>query len=94
MPTVGFIERHISRLEGFNIRFRRPDGRDVRSDLELPRGYPFENAAAESNTVADWKRNRFYPYYPGFECSVLDKRGTPLPGMTLLSTVRRHYLKS
>jgi hypothetical protein len=94
MATVRFIQGKIRRLEGFEARFRHGvTGRDVNDNMELPRGYPYQNAAADNMSVADWKRNRFDTNYPGFECDVRDARGNSIPGMTLLSTVRRTFDK-
>jgi hypothetical protein len=39
-------------------------------------------------TVADWKRTRFQPNYPGFDVEVLDDRGRPVLGNTKLATLR------
>jgi len=91
MPRVDFIEGQIFRTEGFHVRFRHRDGRDVRGDLDIPRGYASQKAAAHNASVADWKRNRFEPEYPGFTCEVLDGNGRVVPGNTLLSTVRDTY---
>jgi hypothetical protein len=90
-PSVAFIQGQIRRLEGFAIIFRNRDGRNTRDDLELPKGYPSSNVAAHNMTVSDWKRNRFDPNFMGFDCDVLDGRGNIVPGMTLLSTVRKSY---
>jgi hypothetical protein len=91
VPTIDFIERQIRRVDGFDVRFRHRDGKDVRGDLELARGYGFQNSGPHTMTVQDWKRNRFEPNYPGFTCEVLDGRGRAVSGNTLLSTVRASY---
>jgi hypothetical protein len=91
MSTVKTVERQIRRTEGFDARILHPDGRDVRGDRDHLPSYPFTKKAAGTATVADWRRARFMLRYPGFEVEVVDARGNPVHGGTLLRTVRATY---
>jgi hypothetical protein len=91
MASVKTVERQIGNLEGFDVALLHRDGRDVRSDLAGLPGYPFERAAKDSMTIADWKVKRFKPSYPGYECTVLDADGRCMNGNSLLETVRDTY---
>lgn len=92
MPKVGSIELKIARVEGFQVRIRYPAGADVRSDRRGFPSWPFERAAWDSWTVADWRTRRFHSLYPGFDVDVLDADGLPIAaGQTLLQTVRETY---
>ena len=72
MPKVGRVELRISQTEGFLVKIQHLDGRDVRSDRAGMPGWPYERAAKDSWSVADWKRERFNTVYPGFDVDVLD----------------------
>jgi hypothetical protein len=73
MTSVRWIER-------FEVDILHPDGRDVHSDREQLPGYPFERAMPDGRTVQDWKRQRFYATYPGFDVEV-----KPPVAMTLMA---------
>jgi hypothetical protein len=96
VPKVEFVEKKISVIEGFAVRFlhlgpgniRGPDVRGDRTDVPT---YPFRRAANGSSTVATWVENRFTTSYPGFAVEVLDGRGNAVHGRTLLSTLRATY---
>jgi hypothetical protein len=91
VASIKTIERSIGNLEGFDVRFRHPDGSDVRGDkANIPR-YDFERMARGSMTVAAWKDQRFRRSYAGFEVDVLDSNGEECHGGNLLSTVRETY---
>jgi hypothetical protein len=91
MPKVGRVELRISQVEGFLVTLRHPDGGDVRSDRTGLPTWPYERAAKDAWSVADWKRERFGPTYPGFVVDVLDGDGEAAPGQTKLETVRDSY---
>ncbi len=91
MPKVGRVELRISQVEGFLVRMRHLDGADVRSDRMGMPTWPYERAAKDRWTVADWKRERFFPTYPGFSVEVLDGDQEDVPGQTKLETVRDSY---
>ncbi len=73
------------------MRIRHLDGADVRSDRTGMPTWPYERAAKDAWNVADWKRERFKPTYPGFEVEVLDGDGNPVQGNMKLETVRDSY---
>jgi len=84
------LERGIAELEGFNVKLA-PAGRDTpNTKQKLPR-YLYARAARGTFTVAHWRETRFDNAYPGYEVIVLNGRGTPVHGKTLLSNVRASY---
>jgi len=91
MAKVGLAELRISQLEGFLVKIRHLDGADVRSDRAGMPTWPYERAARDSWSVADWKRERFLSIYPGFNVEVLDGDGNPVPGQTKLENLRDTY---
>jgi len=91
MPKVGRVELRISIVEGFLVRIRHSDGADVRSDRQGMPTWPYERAAKDSWSVADWKRERFAQTYPGFTVDVLDGDEESVSGQTKLETVRDTY---
>jgi hypothetical protein len=88
MPKVSHVESRVRNVEGFAIAVRWHHGGDVRGDKESFPSYPYQNAASGEMTVADWKRTRFGPHYPGFDVVVLDDRGHAVVGNTKLATLR------
>lgn len=74
------------------MRIKHLDGADVRSDREGMPPWPYDRAAKDAWTVADWRRERFARVYPGFEVDVLDRRHQPVAGQTRLGSVRTDYL--
>ena len=91
MAKVGRVELQISQVERFLVKIHYLDGRDVRSDREGMPGWPYERAAKDSWTVAEWKRERFNTVYPGFDVDVLDADCNPVPGQTRLESLRDTY---
>jgi hypothetical protein len=92
MPLVKNVEKRIWDIEEFDVTIRHADGRDMRGDKTgIPQYSAYERMAKNSWNVADWKAQRFYPIYPGFEVDVLDGTGQAVAGNTLLSTVRDSY---
>ena len=91
MPRLAWVERQIRRVEGFDVRFTHPDGRDVRGDMTDVHSFPFTRRLAEERTVADWIAIRFREQYRGFDVEVLHADGTAAHGNTLLATVRSEY---
>ena len=91
MPKVKIVESRIRNVEGFEVAVRYYHGADVRGDKENFPSYPYELAASGEATVADWKRMRFQPTYPGYEVEVLDRSGTAVRGNTKLATLREQY---
>ncbi|MCA1824616.1 MAG: hypothetical protein LC640_10235 [Frankia sp.] len=92
MPQIRTIERRIRALEGFAVKITTPDGADVRSDKQVPAQYDgLKNRAAASLTVEAWKRSRFRPRFPGYDCEVQMADGTRVHGGTKLQKVRDSY---
>jgi hypothetical protein len=44
---IGTLEMKIARVEGFQVRVRTSDGRDIRSDREGMPSWPYEKAARD-----------------------------------------------
>ena len=93
MPKLKSVERRIANVEGFEVSVRHADGRDMRSDREGLPMYPYQNAAKNDQTVAQWRETRFKQTYPGLEITVWLADGTEAHGVTKLSTVRDTYLE-
>lgn len=89
---VDNLEQKISRIEGFSIVIRDRDGRDVRSDSDIPSPYDCKNQGKNNWTVSEWKERRFKPRFAGYEVDVLMGDEQVAPGQTTLSTVRDSYL--
>lgn len=95
MAKVGSIELKIGRIEHFRVRIRYLNGPDVRGDRAGMPTWPYERAARDAWTVADWRERRFCNVYPGFDVDVLDGDGNVVgAGQTLLQTVRETYDES
>ena len=92
MATVENVEKKIRVDEGFNVCIKYLDGKDVRSDKQLPAQYPsYDRMENSSMTVSGWKDNRFYPTFPGFGVDVIDGGGEVVHGRTTLENVRASY---
>ncbi len=91
MPRLKTVEKKIVGVEKFEVRFHHPDGRNMRGDRTGVPQYDYERKAKGNMTVREWKDQRFYPNYVGFEIDVLNAAGTSVVGNTRLSTVRDSY---
>jgi hypothetical protein len=91
VPSLRWVEGQIRRVEGFDVAFRHPDGRDVRGDMQDVASYPFVKRLGSDRTVAEWKRLRFHQRYRGFEIEVHDVDGSSVHGGTLLGSLRARY---
>ena len=91
MPSVKHVERTIRGLEEFDVRILNNDGRDARSDLQLPNSYDFERQAKGSMTVKEFTDIRLKPKYSGYKFEVLDGNGNPVIGNKTLDNVRKTY---
>jgi hypothetical protein len=92
MPTVGAVEQKILQLEGFDVQFLSSEGANIRGDKQILAQYPgYLRRSADSSTVEEWKRTRFRPAFAGFDVRVIDGKGQPVNGRTLLGTVRATY---
>jgi hypothetical protein len=72
MAKVRRVELRISQVEGFLVKIQHLDGRNVRSDRQGMPTWPYERAAKDAWTVADWRRERFNTVYPGFDVERLE----------------------
>lgn len=93
MSTVRTIEKTILKVEGFAVRMRHLNGRDLRSDRTKLPSYPYRRAMKNSANVRKWKDARFATRFPGFDIDVLASNGRSAHGRTLLATVRDTYLE-
>jgi hypothetical protein len=73
------------------VRIKHLGGADVRSDRTGMPPWPYDHAAKDVWTVADWRRKRFAHVYPGFDVEILDRRRRPVAGQTRLESVRSGY---
>ena len=85
------VDRQIKKCEGFDVKIKH-DGRLVNRNTSLP-AYGFRIALKGKKSVAQWKSERFFKCYPGYEVDVLDAEGKTARGKTKLSTVRDTYLE-
>jgi hypothetical protein len=85
------LERKIKSIEGFEVNFLHPDGRDVNGNKDIGGSYSYEKKAPNRYTVSNWVENRFKDGFPGFEVEVLDGEGESVLGNTRLDTVRSTY---
>lgn len=92
MPKVKNVEKKIWDIEGFDVKFLQ-GGKDVHGAKEGIPQYSFTNTAKNDMTVTEWKKNRFSPYYPGYDVAVLDGDGNDVAGQTKLGTVRDTYIE-
>ena len=53
---IGTLEMKIARVEGFQVRIRTFEGRDIRSDRMGMPPWPYEKAARE--TAGPWRNGR------------------------------------
>ena len=88
MTKLATRKAEIEALEGFAIQIFDNSGQ--LADLSTPGlpAYPYQNRAAGTMTVVDWRKKRFEPSYPGYTCEVLNKDGTVAHGNLQLSKVR------
>jgi hypothetical protein len=93
MALVKNVEKKIWDIEDFDVVIRGADGRDIRGDRTGIPMYPYDRAAKNDMTVAEWRDGRFTRTYPGLEVDVVDANGTTMTGNTKLATVRDTYLE-
>jgi hypothetical protein len=88
--TVHDLEETIYEVEGFRVRLRHRNGRDVRGDRKVPRPYPFVRMRKPCTTVGEWIAARLAAY-SDYAVEVLDGRGRRVRRNTHLHTVRQSY---
>jgi hypothetical protein len=86
VASIKNIERDIRALEGFAVVIKS-DGTNRRN---LPE-YDYGRAARAPFTVADWKRRRIEPNYPGLDVDVLRADGRRATASTTLAKIRSDY---
>jgi hypothetical protein len=86
VASIKNIERDIRALEGFSVVIRS-DGTNRRN---LPE-YDYGRAARAPFTVADWKRRRIEPNYPGLDVDVLRADGRRATATMTLAKIRSDY---
>jgi hypothetical protein len=93
VANIKKVETEIRALEGFDVVIRQSKDRTARTNGEKLSGYAaqYDRAARNRFTVADWKRARFEPNYPGFEVDVLRADGRPATPKTVLHKLRADY---
>lgn len=90
MPLVKNVEKKIWDVQGFDVRFKTPDGKDVRGDKKDMPQYQRVKMSKNDSTVSEFKRN-IKKQYPGYDIDVLMGDGAPANGNTKLGTVRDSY---
>ena len=91
MPLRKTVDKQINRCEGFAVRIKH-DGRAVNVNSTLP-AYRYKKALKNIKSVSQWKSERFFTCYPGYEVDVLDAQRKVARGKTKLGTVRDTYLE-
>lgn len=91
MPTIKNVEKKISKIEGFNVRFMS-NGKDVRGDMDIPAQYQAQKMSKNSYSVGEFKQ-KLKKQFVNFDFDVLKKDGSKASGQTKLSTVRDTYLE-
>lgn len=90
MPKVGWVEKTIFELEGIKVDFIN-NGRNVRSEVELPSNYcainRTRNSAKVSNFIEKLRRQ-----YPGYDFAVYNGNGQKARGNMLLGNLRDTYI--
>lgn len=89
MPKVGYIEKTIYNLEGVNVDFVQ-NGRNVRSEVQLPCNYSYERQLKNSANVSSL-RERLERQFPGYEFIIYKGNGDPAPGNMLMGNLRDTY---
>jgi hypothetical protein len=85
--TIEELEVRIHRTEGFAVRFKHPNGRDV-DGRKIVGGISIRRSADTEN-VGSWKDRMLR--LVGFDSDVLSPTLEPMHGNTLLSTVREAW---
>lgn len=91
MPKLDCVERKIFSVEGVKVKFMQ-NGRNVRSDRDIPAQYEIRRMLKNSASVKDFIDLRLKAQFPGFDFVVLKKDGHHASGQTKMSTVRDTYL--
>ena len=90
MPRTDYVEKTIFNNEGVNVDFIK-EGRNLRSEVQLPTNYKAERQTKNSANVA-FLKEKLKKQFPGYDFVVYDGKGNPARGNTLLGTLRDTYL--
>ncbi|MNE78424.1 hypothetical protein D3C80_1748300 [compost metagenome] len=90
MPLVKNVEKKVWDIQGFDIKFKTPEGKDVRDDKRDMPQYTKERASKNDMTVSEFK-TIFRKQYPGYDLDVLTADGEAVNGNMKLGTVRDTY---
>lgn len=90
MPKVKIVEKHIFDVEGFDVKIKTPDGKDLRSDMNLPKQYSAEIMSKNNFSVSNWK-DKFKTQFAGFDVDVLKGDGSKANGQMKLGNLRDTY---
>ena len=90
MPKLKSVEKKIYDVEGFEVKFKS-NGKDLRSDLVIPKQYEADRMSRNSFSVNDFK-DKVKKQFPGYDLDVFVNDGAKARGQTKLATVRDTYL--
>jgi hypothetical protein len=93
MATCKQVQDRIQKVEGFRVRIKHLNAKDVKLIMGGFSQYPYKSMAKSNWRVSTWKIDRFKKKYQGFRIVVLDGNGRPVHGLMLLKNVRNTYKK-
>ncbi len=93
MPKVKIVEKRIFDIEEFDVKIKTLDGKDLRSDMSLPKQYSAERKSKNNFSVNDWK-NKFKTQFPGLDVDVLKGDGSKASGQMKLGNLRDTYIEN
>ncbi|OPX46419.1 hypothetical protein CLHUN_02350 [Ruminiclostridium hungatei] len=91
MPTVAYVEKTIFEIEGVRVDFVK-NGKNVRSEVDLPYNYNAKYATMNSANVS-FLKEKLKKQYPGYDFIVYNYNGEIARGNVLLANLRDTYLK-
>lgn len=91
MPKVSYVEKTIYELESVKVDFIK-NGKNVRSEVDLPYNYNAIYATKNSATVS-FLQQKLKKQYPGYDFKVYDVDGNIAKGHMLLGNLRDTYIK-
>jgi len=90
MTTAATRIRQIADIEDFDLQITK-DGNPVDPATNSLPKFDFDRKMKGSATVSQWKSQRFYSTYAGYDCRVFYGDGKEANGNATLSTVRVSY---
>lgn len=91
MPKVSYVEKTIYELEDVRVDFIK-NGKNVRSEVDLPYNYNAIYATKNSATVS-FLQQKLKNQYPGYDFKVYDGYGNVARGNTQLGNLRDTYIE-